>query len=68
MGDLGSIKNNSYYANFFYLVSFILYLINTFLNHSMFSSLEIYPLIKIVLFSGVVLFLAIKLVLVDSFS
>ena len=68
MGDLGSIKNNSYYANFFYLVSFILYLINTFLNHSMFSGLEIYPLIKIVLFSGVVLFLAIKLVLVDSFS
>ena len=68
MGDLGSIKNNSYYANFFYLVSFILYLINTFLNHSMFSSLEMYPLIKIVLFSGVVLFLAIKLVLVDSFS
>jgi len=68
MGDLGSIKNNSYYANFFYLVSFILYLINTFLNHSMFSSLEIYPLIKIVLFSGVILFLAIKLVLVDSFS
>lgn len=68
MSDLGSIKNNRYYANFFYLVSFILYLINTFLNHSMFSSLEIYPLIKIVLFSGVVLFLAIKLVLVDSFS
>ena len=68
MGDLGSIKNNSYYANFFYLVSFILYLINTFLNHSMFSSLEIYPLIKIVLFSGVVLVLAIKLILVDLFS
>lgn len=68
MGDLGSVKNNGYYANFFYLVSFVLYLINTFLNHSMFSSLEIYPLIKIVLFSGVILFLTIKLVLVDSFS
>lgn len=68
MGDLKSLKNNGYYANFFYLISFVCYLINTFLNHSMFVYLPSYTVVKVVLFSGVITFLILKLLFIDSFS
>ena len=68
MRDFNYLKNNSYYANFFYLISFSFYLINTFLNHSMFVYLSFYPLVKIILFSGVIIFLVLKTFLIDSFS
>lgn len=68
MSDLKILKDSRYYANFFYLISCVCYLINTFLNHSMFVYLENYALIKVVLFSGIITFLIIKFLFVDSFS
>ncbi|SUT90650.1 Lipid A core - O-antigen ligase and related enzymes [[Actinobacillus] rossii] len=68
MTKLKSIKGNQHLANYFYLVSFCFYLINTFLNHSMFAQLSSYFLIKVLLFSAVILFLLLKIILIDSFS
>ncbi|MDG2961801.1 hypothetical protein [Exercitatus varius] len=68
MTKLKSIKGNQNLANSFYLVSFCFYLINTFLNHSMFAQLSSYVLIKVILFSAVILFLLLKIILIDSFS
>lgn len=66
--EFRSIKGNQNLANYFYLVSFCFYLTNTFLNHSMFTQLSFYVLIKVVLFSAVILFLLLKIILIDSFS
>ncbi|MGX2949463.1 hypothetical protein ACWIUA_00955 [Ursidibacter sp. B-7004-1] len=68
MSSLESIKGNQNLTNVFYLVSFCFYLINIFLNHSMFAQLELYILVKFILFTGVILFLLLKIILVDSFS
>lgn len=66
--EFRSIKGNQNLANYFYLVSFCFYLTNTFLNHSMFAQLPSYSLVKLVLFSGVILFLLLKIILIDYFS
>ena len=63
-----SLKGNQIYANLFYLISFSFYLINTFLNHTMYNSLPSYGLAKIVFFTVVILFLLLKVVFIDSFS
>lgn len=68
MTELKSIKGNKKLANCFYLVSFLFYLINTFLNHTMFVYISSYFLVKFILFSAVILFLLLKVLFIDSFS
>lgn len=63
-----SLKGNQVYANTFYLVAFTFYLMNTFLNHTMYNSLSSYGLMKIVFFSAVILFLVLKVLFIDSFT
>lgn len=62
------IRGNLYYANLFYIISFISYLINTFLNHTMFAGLSSYKLVKVILFSLVLFFLFSKFLFVDRWN
>ncbi|HGO5815217.1 TPA: hypothetical protein ACK3JR_001083 [Mannheimia haemolytica] len=68
MSNVISVKGNQYYANLFYLISFVFYLINTFLNHTMYVDIAWYGVLKVLLFSSVILFLLLKIVFIDTFS
>lgn len=68
MNNVISVKGNQYYANLFYLISFIFYLINTFLNHTMYVQVSWYGVLKVLLFSSVILFLLLKIIFIDTFS
>lgn len=56
------------YANSLYLCGFLCYLINTFLNHTMFTQLSVYSLVKVILFSVVIICLSIKILFLDKLT
>lgn len=61
------VKYNQYISNYLYSLSFLCYLINTFLNHSMFRELPEFVFIKIILFGAIIIFLGVKVIFVDVF-